>query len=240
MNEMINYGGAIELSTSDYTDRPATVIFFNSCNFNCCYCHNQELINGRNMIPLSDVKKTIDRTKKFVSAVVFTGGEATLQPQALNLLATHVKESGLFVGLNTNGYKPDVILNLLYHGLLDKVFIDVKTSLTEPDRYRDLIQVELLHLVENINRSLYMLADNDVDVEVRTTAFRSLHQPEDIIKIMRYLDDINNRYGGKGDFNFKLQVGRKKNGDPCDNPFDVEAVRKLIEKDDFSFNNIMI
>ncbi|MCK4665976.1 anaerobic ribonucleoside-triphosphate reductase activating protein [Candidatus Dependentiae bacterium] len=240
MNEMINYGGAVELSTNDYTDLPSTVIFFKSCNFNCCYCHNQELITGCNMIPISDVKEIIDRTKKFVSAVVFTGGEPTLQPKSLSLLATYVKECGLKVGLNTNGYKPDVVLNLLYHKLLDKVFIDVKTSLVEPDKYHDLIQVDLPHLTGNINKTLCMIADADVDVEVRTTAFRSLHKPEDIIEIMRYLDSVNTCYGGKGTFTFKLQTGRKKDGDPCENPFDIEAVKKMIEGDSFSFDKIII
>lgn len=237
---MINYGGTLELSTNDYTDRSSTVVFFRNCNFNCCYCHNQELITGCNMIPISDIEKIINKTKKFVSAVVFTGGEATLQPEALDSLARYAKKCGLKVGLNTNGYKPDVILNLLYHELLDKVFIDIKRPLREPDKYRDLIQVDLPHLTESINQSLCMLADAAVDVEVRTTAFKSLHRPEDIVEIMRYLNNINICYGGKGSFNFKLQIGRKKNGDPCKEPFDPNTVKELIVKDDFSFDEIII
>lgn len=241
MKETMNFGGAIELSTLDYTDRSSTIIFFRGCNFRCCYCQNDNIITGCNMVPISDVKEIIDKTKRFVSAVVFSGGEPTLQYKALRTLATYAKECGLKVGLNTNGYKHDVLLKLLYYDkLLDKVFIDVKASLTEPDKYRDLAQVNIPNITKNINRSLCVLADADVDVEVRTTAFRSLHQPEDIVEIMHYIDSVNTCYGGKGKFSFKLQTGRHKNGEPCEKPFDVEAVKKLIEGETFSFSEIMM
>ena len=240
MTKTINYGGAIELSTNDFTERSATVIFFKSCNFNCVYCHNQDLINGRNTVPISDVEKTIDRTKKFVSAVVFTGGEPTLQPKPLKHLAKYAKSCGLKVGLNTNGYKPDVILGMLTLNLLDKVFIDVKTSIMEPQKYRELIQLDLPHLTTQINKSLCILADSKIDVEVRTTVFEMFHTPEDVIEIMRYVETIKECYNTEGSFTFKVQIGRKRNGDPCEKAFDIEKLRKLIEKESFSFTEILI
>ena len=240
MSETINYGGAIELSTNDYTKRSATVIFFRGCNFNCFYCQNRDIINGRNTVPISQIEETIDRTKKFVSAVVFTGGEATLQVQPLKHLAEYAKSCGLNVGLNTNGYKPDVILGMLTLNLLDKVFIDVKTSIMEPQKYRELIQLDLPHLTTKINKSLCILADSKIDVEVRTTVFEMFHTPEDVIEIMRYVETIKDCYNTEGDFVFKVQIGRKRNGDPCEKAFDIEKLRKLIKKESFSFTEILI
>lgn len=240
MSKTMNYGGTIELSTNDFTERSATVIFFKSCNFNCVYCHNQDLITGCNMVPISQVEETIDRTKKFVSAVVFTGGEPTLQVQPLKYLAKYAKSCGLKVGLNTNGYKPDVILGMLTLNLLDKVFIDVKTSIMEPQKYRDLIQLDLPHLTEKINKSLCILADSRIDVEVRTTVFEMFHTPEDVIDIMRYVNTIKECYKTEGDFVFKVQIGRKINGDPCEKKFDIERLRKLVAHEYFLFTETIV
>jgi len=71
MAKTLNYGGVAELSTLDYPDRSATVIFFRGCNYNCFYCQNQDIIVGCHPVPIAEIKKTIDRTKRFVSAVVF-------------------------------------------------------------------------------------------------------------------------------------------------------------------------
>ena len=240
MTETLNYGGSLELSMNDFTNLPAVVIFFRGCNYNCFYCQNRDILTGCHMVPISDVKKVIDRTKKFVSAVVFTGGEPTLQPKPLKHLAKYAKSCNLKVGLNTNGYKPDVILEMLTLNLLDKVFIDVKSSLTEPQKYRDLIQLDLPHLTTKINKSLCILADSKIDVEVRTTVFEMFHTPEDVIEVMQWLDTIKECYNTEGSFTFKVQIGRKRNGDPCEKAFDIEKLRKLIEKESFSFTEILI
>ena len=240
MTKTLNYGGALELSMSDYTNLPAVVIFFRGCNYNCFYCQNRDIITGCHVVPISDVKKVIDRTKKFVSAVVFTGGEPTLQVQPLKQLAKYAKTCGLKVGLNTNGYKPDVILGMLTLNLLDKVFIDVKSSLTEPQKYRELIQLDLPHLTTNINKSLCILADSKIDVEVRTTVFEMSHTPEDVIKIMRWVDTIKECYNDEGSFTFKIQIGRKRNGDPCEKAFDIEKLKELINTHSFSFTEMII
>ena len=239
MSETLNYGGSLELSMNDYTNLPAVVIFFRGCSFNCFYCQNRDIITGCHMVPISDVKKVIDRTKKFVSAVVFTGGEATLQAQPLKQLAKYAKSCGLKVGLNTNGYKPDVILGMLTLNLLDKVFIDVKTSLIEPHKYRDLIQLDLPHLTTNINKSLCILADSKIDVEVRTTVFEKSHTPEDVIEIMKFLNTIKECYNTEGNFTFKVQIGRKINGDPCEKAFNIERLKELINMNFFSFTEII-
>ena len=240
MTKILNYGGALELSTSDYTNLPATIIFFKSCNFNCFYCHNHELITGCNPIPLMDIKKTIDRTKRFVSAVVFSGGEPTLQPDALKALATYAKTCGLKVGLQTNGYKPEVVSDLIASKLLDTVFIDVKASLFKPKRYQELIQIELPRITHTINKTVHIVAESDVNLEIRTTVFENFHTPEGIISIMQFLDGIKRFFAGDGTFIYKVQIGRHKNGEPCTNKFDIEKLKSLIEKEEFHFTEIII
>lgn len=240
MTETINYGGALELSMNDFTDLPAAVIFFRNCNYNCFYCQNRDIITGCHVVPLSDVKKVIDRTKEFVSAVVFTGGEPTLQSKPLKDLAKYAKSCGLKVGLNTNGYRPDVLIDLLDLNLLDKVFIDIKASLLEPDRYRELIQLDLPHLTTNINKSACILVDSKIDVEMRTTVFEMFHTPKDVIEIMQYLNTIKECYNTEGTFTFKVQIGRKRNGDPCEKAFDIEKLRELIKRESFSFTEIIV
>ena len=240
MAKILNYGGVAELSTVDYFECAATVIFFRGCNYNCFYCQNQDIISGCHPIPLKDIKKTIDRTKRFVSAVVFSGGEPTLQSDALKTLATYAKSCGLKVGLQTNGYRPEVVSDLIKSNLLDTVFIDVKASLFKPKSYQDLVQIKLPRLTQTINKTIHIVAESDVNLEIRTTVFESIHTPEDIISIMQFLDGINRFFAGDGTFIYKVQIGRHKDGEPCVNKFDIEKLKSLIEEEEFHFSEIII
>jgi pyruvate formate lyase activating enzyme len=62
-----------------------------------------------------------------VSGVVFSGGEPTLQKEALISLCEAAKEIGLSVGLQTNGVFPGVLEVLISRRLVDRVAIDMKT-----------------------------------------------------------------------------------------------------------------
>lgn len=238
--ETMNLAGITELSTIDYANRSAIIVFFGGCNFNCCYCHNHQIIGGGTEVPISDAKKAINRSIGFVSAVVFSGGEATLQPEQLIELATYAKTHDLKVGVHTNGYQPEVIKKLIELNLVDRVFMDIKTSLTEPYRYYDLIRVKLPHVFENINKTLIILLESDVDVEIRTTVFVELHTPADIINIMNHLSHVKTFFDGKREFMFTVQIGRKKDGSNCEKIFDIDELKRLISINSFNFSEIKI
>jgi pyruvate formate lyase activating enzyme len=65
---------------------------------------------------------------EFIDAVVFTGGEPTLQPKALFSLCRLAKQENLLVKVHTNGSKPGVVKELVARRLVDVFAVDLKAS----------------------------------------------------------------------------------------------------------------
>ena len=63
----------------------------------------------------------------FISGIVISGGEPTLQRDAVIALAGYAKTLGLKVGIQTNGLFPDTLDSLIRERLVDRVAIDYKT-----------------------------------------------------------------------------------------------------------------
>jgi pyruvate formate lyase activating enzyme len=69
----------------------------------------------------------IKTSSPYISGVVFSGGEPTLQKDALIELARYAKEQNLDVGIQTNGFFPDTLGRLIEEKLIDKVALDFKS-----------------------------------------------------------------------------------------------------------------
>ena len=113
----------------DYPGLPAAVIFTPYCNLNCAYCHNDHILGPQT--PLIDEEKVIDflsRRAGMLKALVISGGEPTLQ-QNLSAFIRQAKTLGYLIKLDTNGTKPQVLIELIRERLLDYVAMDVKAPL---------------------------------------------------------------------------------------------------------------
>ncbi len=194
---MIFSGIMIPVSTIDWYGRSASVIFFNGCNFNCLYCSNNKFIEVANRleplfkkgtaVDIEEIEKQVLDAKGFISAVVFSGGEPTAHPRELEHLARFVKEHGLLVGIETNGYYPERLRGLIEKKLVDKLFIDIKIPPDDAKRYAT-ITGGVGDAAEHVLRSLAL---QDVAIEVRTTVFRSF---ADVTGIARFLKDRDCTY----------------------------------------------
>lgn len=122
----INYGGFVPLSTVDWRGRSVCVIFFRGCPVRCWYCHNPSIQTGTEMIPLDEILRKVEDASLLISGVIFSGGEATMQPDALEYLAEKVHQMGLCTGLHTNGVYPGVIQKLITGRLIDYIAFDSK------------------------------------------------------------------------------------------------------------------
>lgn len=127
---------------------------------------------------IEELKKHILDAKSFISAVVFSGGEPTTQYDALENLARFAKEEGLLVGIETNGYYPERLLRLIRLKLLDKIFLDIKSPLDDAQRYSMITGGK----EDAALRVLGTLNLKGVDMEVRTTVFRSFSDVSGIAK----------------------------------------------------------
>ena len=192
----LNFGGFQPVSLCD-DEEPTSIVFFRGCNFGCPYCHNKEITKGYNWIEIEIVEEMLKNSSKLINGVIFSGGEPCQQPEQLIRLCEYVKSLGLFIGIETNGSRPDVINSLVQKGLLDKVFLDIKYPLTDPIGYANFVKVEPGFLpTTRVKRTLQICLINDIQLEIRTVAHSQIYL-EDIEQIKEDVKVIAYETGGK-------------------------------------------
>jgi pyruvate formate lyase activating enzyme len=124
---MLRVGGLTPLSASDYPERLAAVVFCQGCAWRCTYCHNPELLpfSDAKLIPWDSILIFLEKRRGLLDAVVFSGGEPTLQ-RALPQAMREVKAMGFLIGLHTAGIVPRMLERVL--PLLDWVGMDLKAD----------------------------------------------------------------------------------------------------------------
>ena len=85
------------------------VVFLQGCNFRCLYCANPDTIDLKGESKATDLQHIVDMAvseKPFFGkrgGVTFSGGEPTVQAEALIPLVKRLKEQGIHVCIDTNG-----------------------------------------------------------------------------------------------------------------------------------------
>ncbi len=163
VRELVDVGGITPFTTIDYPGQLAAVLFLQGCPWRCHYCHNSGLIHRQATprIPWSSVMEFLEQRKSLIDAVVFSGGEPTLQ-SGLRMAVRQVKHMGFKIGLHTAGIYPERLKKLL--PLIDWVGLDIKASVRQ---YPDITGVK--QSGERAWRSVRLIVESNLDYEVRTT-----------------------------------------------------------------------
>ena len=172
MGAALRVGGLVPLTTLDFPDHLACVLFCQGCGWRCRYCHNPELIPacGTQERSWDDILGFLEQRVGLLEAVVFSGGEPTLQ-LALPAAIAQVRAKGFKVGLHSAGIKPKLFRQVL--PLVDWVGFDVKAL---PEYGRLITGVE--GSGEANWKSLEALIGSGVDYECRTTVHWQLFDAE--------------------------------------------------------------
>lgn len=106
------------------------VVFLQGCRFRCLYCANPDTIALKGGTPTSpeEILKMAVSQKPFFGkkgGITFSGGEPTLQAEALLPLFSELKANGIHTCLDTNGGIWDHQVEKLLE-LTDLVLLDVK------------------------------------------------------------------------------------------------------------------
>jgi len=130
---VLRVGGLTRLSASDYPDRLAAVVYCQGCAWRCTYCHNPHLLpcSSMKLIPWEEILRFLSRRRGLLDAVVFSGGEPTLQPGLAGAMR-EVKAMGYLVGLHTAGIVPRMLQRVL--ALADWVAMDLKAPFEEHEK----------------------------------------------------------------------------------------------------------
>lgn len=177
-------GGLNKTTLLDYPGHVAATIFTGGCNFRCPFCHNAGLVltpSSAEIYSEEDVFSFLKKRKNILQGVCITGGEPTLSAD-LPAFIEKIKETGYKVKLDTNGYRPEVLQNLLTEGLLDYVAMDIKNS---PKKYVYTAGVELDF--GKIRESIELLKTSGIDYEFRTTVVKELHNTDDFLQIAKWI-----------------------------------------------------
>ncbi|HUT16849.1 MAG TPA: anaerobic ribonucleoside-triphosphate reductase activating protein [Acidobacteriota bacterium] len=168
----MKFSGLQKISLIDYPNKVASVLYTPGCNLRCPFCHNWRIVVDPKPPFLHEAAalKILESRKKYVDAVVVTGGEPTMHKELPKFLAK-LKARGFMVKLDTNGFYPEVLEECLPY--VDYVAMDVKTSL---EKYKQLGTKDTVGLM----RTVEILKTGKVPYEFRTTAVPEFVTAEDV------------------------------------------------------------
>lgn len=184
----MTFNGFIPMDLVNWPGRMAAAVFTSGCNFRCPYCHNADLVTGKESKTYTE-EEILDflRRRPAVDSLVISGGEPTIHRDLPDFIRK-VKKLGKSVKLDTNGTNPDMIEELVYGRQVDYIAMDLKAPWYK------------YHLVGNgtllgkVKRSLWILrhscSENNVLTELRTTCSKDMLTERDIIEIVDIADGM--------------------------------------------------
>lgn len=188
--------GIKESSLIEWPSRLSFVIFIAGCNFRCPFCYVPHLVLPERYNKVKEIKqeKVLQdikerANKNFIDAVCITGGEPTIHSELFNFLEK-IKEQNpkIKIRLETNGSAPKLIEKLIKNKLIDSVAMDIKNT---KEKYKETCGVDIN--IKDIEKTIKLIKNSSLDYEFRTTLVLGLHEQEDIKKIAKWLNSIENK-----------------------------------------------
>ncbi|MBQ8372558.1 MAG: anaerobic ribonucleoside-triphosphate reductase activating protein [Clostridia bacterium] len=182
--------GLQKLTLLDFPGKVACTLFTYGCNFRCPFCHNASLvtaaIDSTDTVKEEDFFAFLESRRGMLEGVCISGGEPTLQKD-LGEFIKRIRSMGFAVKLDTNGYRPEVLRELISDGLLDYVAMDIKNS---PSSYARTVGIDDFDM-SKINESVEILKTSGVPFEFRTTVVNELHTDMDMIEIGQWIGEVD-------------------------------------------------
>ena len=177
--------GLQKLTLLDFPGEIGCTVFLGGCNFRCPFCHNASIVlperEGEN-ISEEQLLSFLDSRRGKLTGVCVSGGEPTVNSGLIELISK-IKDRSLKVKLDTNGYSPKILRELIDRKLLDYVAMDIKNS---EECYGRTVGIDGFD-TSPIRESAALLMEGRMDFEFRTTVVRQLHTAESIRDIGKWL-----------------------------------------------------
>ena len=175
--------GLQKLTLLDYPGRVACTVFLGGCNFRCPFCHNGQLLENAPAVMSEQALLTFLKGRQgILDGVCITGGEPTLSSELPGLLR-QIKELGYLVKLDTNGYRPEVLSDLLDKKLLDYIAMDIKSGYSNYAKVSGISNF----CIDNIKKSISLIENSGISYDFRTTVVKELHSEKDFEEITSML-----------------------------------------------------
>ena len=186
-------GGLQKVTLIDFPGRIAATVFLCGCNFRCPWCYTRELVLPEMVklqpkIPEKKFFSFLKTRQGLLAGIVICGGEPTIHKDLPDFIEK-IKKMGYLVKLDTNGSNPGMLKKMISDNLLDYVAMDIKVS---KEKYAEAVKAKVK--IEDIEKSIKLLKESNVDYEFRTTVVPTVHTKEDIVKIAKWLSPAKRYY----------------------------------------------
>ena len=184
--------GLQKLTLLDFPGKTACTVFTWGCNLRCPFCHNAGLVTKpcADMLAADELYAFLQKRQGLLDGVCITGGEPLLQPDLAEFLKP-IHDMGFAVKLDTNGTMPDRLAAICETGLIDMVAMDIKNCI---EKYAATAGTERLH-PDAVHRSVrYLMEQNRIPYEFRTTVVRQYHTADDFEKIGKWIRGAQGYY----------------------------------------------
>ncbi len=172
--------GLQKMTLLDFPGCVACTVFLGGCDFRCPFCHNFELIDGtaQPVMDDSELISYLESRRGLIEGVAITGGEPCLHKNLPELIGK-IRDAGYRVKLDTNGYHPELLKEILDTGMVEYVAMDIKNC---EEKYPLTCGVDEIDFGK-IRESIALLMNGNTEYEFRTTVVSELHEEEDFEKI---------------------------------------------------------
>lgn len=163
------------------------VYHLQGCNMRCPWCANPEgmTLSGGKSESVDALAQEVQRSRSMFfdgGGVTFTGGEPTMQFEALSRLLTKLKELGVDTAIETNGTNPR--LPELFDKL-DHIMMDFKQPFPEKHRQCTAVASDVLL------RNLELAAQSGKDLLIRIPMINGYNtDPEDMAEFAHVLSSL--------------------------------------------------
>lgn len=180
-------GGLQKLTLIDYPGKLACTVFLTGCNFRCPFCYSRELVLPEEIQKQPEISQKeffdfLKERKTLLEGVVICGGEPTINTDLVDFIKK-IKKLGFLVKLDTNGTNPKMLKELINKKLIDYVAMDIKMS---KRRYSEVFFDKKVK-VEDIQKSIDILKEAEIDFEFRTTIVPSFLERQDVLDIVHWI-----------------------------------------------------
>ncbi len=176
--------GLQKLTLLDFPGHVACTFFAHGCNLRCPFCHNAGLVIRKpsNIINIEEISDFLQKRKGILDGICLTGGEPLAQKDAIDFLR-FVRSFGYKIKLDTNGFYPERLKEIIDEGLVDYIAMDIKSS---PENYALAVGIDDID-IEPMMKSVEIIMSSGIEYEFRTTAVKGLHLVSDFEKIGAWL-----------------------------------------------------
>lgn len=168
----------------DFPGLVACTLFAHGCNLRCPFCHNAGLVvrKPENIISQEELGEFLKKRKGILDGVCLTGGEPLAQKDAIEFIE-FLKSFGYKIKLDTNGFFPERLKEVIDKGLVDYIAMDIKSS---PEGYAKAVGIDNIDISPAME-SVKLIMSSGIDYEFRTTAVKGLHLVSDFERIGEWI-----------------------------------------------------